>query len=462
MALVLRTVVGRPLTWTEGDDNLTYLEQLVPTPGGVDGELQYNDNGTFSGVPDLTYANSALQATGSFTGSFVGELSGTSSYALTASYALNAPTASYVNLVAGPGITVNGLEITASVRTVNGQLPTNGNIQASLSATKTGDSASFDSSGSGNITASIQDGLVWIIANDATPSWNGQVWIYNSGSVGQWYPIAPLDESASNLLYLRLDGAYPMTGDLDMGASIITNAESVVATTLEGILSSSYVDGPFGANSILSSSYAVSASWSPAGQTFPYTGSAGILGDLAVRGNSSFTATNDGAIKLWNGTNEPSYIQSPFGGLFINNNAIYSSVDGFIRYASNGKTSRVQFEPAGGQIVFFTGPTGTSGSVIAEVDVLRILNNGNIGISNSAPSYRLDVSGSGRYTDGLSVTGSFNVIGTATLTSASVVGDMITNVGDTFATPAVIKIVSLTAAEYSGITPDANTLYVVI
>lgn len=346
MALVLRTVVGRPLTWTEGDDNLTYLEQLVPTPGGVDGELQYNDNGTFSGVPDLTYGNGALQATGSFRGNLDG----------------NASTASFVALT-GLGITVNNLELTASVRTVNGQLPTNGNVQASLSATKTGDSASLVSSGSGDITASIADGLVWIISNnipDVTK--DGDVYIYAAGAVGEWFPVAPLDEAASNLIYLRLDGAYPMTGNLDMGASFITNVDTVSATNLVGILPSNYVDGPFGSNSIISSSYAAFASFVTA---------SGVLGPHGV---SSVLSSSYAVSASW----------APKTPLFP-------------------------------------------------------------------------------YTGSAIITGSLVVIGTATLTSASVVGDMITNVGDIFATPAVIKIVSLTAAEYSGLgTPDANTLYVVI
>jgi hypothetical protein len=77
------------------------------TPGGSVNEFQYNaGGGNFGGASSLTYVSATqIKASGSFTGSFVGNLTGTASYvsgniftnsnpALSASYAL---TASYVN-----------------------------------------------------------------------------------------------------------------------------------------------------------------------------------------------------------------------------------------------------------------------------------------------------------------------------------------------------------------------------
>jgi hypothetical protein len=58
----------------------------ITAPGGLDTYIQYNNSGSFGGVPTLTYDGSTLSATGSFTGSFDGNFIGTSSYALTASY----------------------------------------------------------------------------------------------------------------------------------------------------------------------------------------------------------------------------------------------------------------------------------------------------------------------------------------------------------------------------------------
>jgi hypothetical protein len=68
------------------------------SPGPPTGSIQYNNAGTFGGVPTLTYDGTTLRATGSFTGSFTGlftgsftgNLTGTSSFAsLTNDYTIN-------------------------------------------------------------------------------------------------------------------------------------------------------------------------------------------------------------------------------------------------------------------------------------------------------------------------------------------------------------------------------------
>jgi len=64
------------------------------TPGGNNGEIQYNNNGAFSGVPILTYDGTTLTATGSFSGSLQG----------TASYADNG---GVTGITAGNGISIN-------------------------------------------------------------------------------------------------------------------------------------------------------------------------------------------------------------------------------------------------------------------------------------------------------------------------------------------------------------------
>lgn len=294
MALVLRTVENRPLTWEEGDDNLLYLSNSIvdvsaalPTPGGVDGELQYNDNGAFAGVPDLTYNSGLLQATGSFQGNVDGTAT-TASYVsaadvdgpyglnsvLSASLAQVAQTASYVELAAGPGISVNGLQITASVRSVNGLFPTNGNIQTSLTATKTGLSSSLILSASGDITASLVDGLVWIVAGETGPTSgsNGLVYIYASSSVGAWYPVSPTDQAANDARYLMLTPQSPLAGPLNLGSQNLTNGGTITATSFAG-----------------TASWAVSASWAPATEIFPFTGSATITGSLVVTGSADTT-----------------------------------------------------------------------------------------------------------------------------------------------------------------------------
>ncbi len=87
------------------------------TPGGSNTQIQYNNNGVFGGVPNLTWNGTTLSATGSFTGSFTGSLLGTASYATTASYALNG---GVTQLLAGSNISLS---------------PTNGLGQVTISST---------------------------------------------------------------------------------------------------------------------------------------------------------------------------------------------------------------------------------------------------------------------------------------------------------------------------------------
>jgi hypothetical protein len=202
---------------------------IINTPGpqgppGVNGTL--TDTGSLATTGSNTF-NGNQTVNGSITAtSFTGSLEGTSSWA---NNAKNAQTASYVTFIQGPGIIINGLEITASVQTVNGVYPVDGNITTTLSATITGTSASLVQSSSGAVTGSIQNGLVWIISNDPDPTKNGDTYIFNSGPVGQWYPISSLDTAAADARYLKLDGDNsPMTGDVDMGGNNLIDVGDIL------------------------------------------------------------------------------------------------------------------------------------------------------------------------------------------------------------------------------------------
>jgi len=266
-----------------------FSSSYAETASYTDSALSASYSLTSSYAESASYAIQALNSTFSDTASYAiqalnSTFSDTASYALqalnstladTASYAFLAETSSFVQLIQGPGIIVNGLEITASVQSVNGIFPTNGNISTALTATITGTSASLVVSSSGNVTASLPDGLVWIISNDPTASNNGDSYIFSSGSVGQWYPISTLDVAAADTRYLKLDASNgPMTGNLSMGGYNINNVGTMTGTA-------SY------ALQTLSSSYALSASYAPI-TTFPYTGNAVISGSLIVTGSAEF------------------------------------------------------------------------------------------------------------------------------------------------------------------------------
>lgn len=195
-----------------------------------------------------------VSASGLTSGSFKGNLDGTASFA---------------PILAGPGITVNGMQVTASVRTVNGISPTNGNIAVSLAGVLTGLSSSnyninLIASSSGNITSSFSDGALWVVSAEtgsATSGSNGQVFIYKSGSVGQWLRVAPLDTAAADARYLLLAGGT-MGGAINMGGFNATNAGTWQGTAYTAsFVTASNVYGPYGVSSVVSSSYAVSSSF---------------------------------------------------------------------------------------------------------------------------------------------------------------------------------------------------------
>ena len=159
--------------------------------------------------------------------------SGTSSYALTASYASlaqNAISASYVPLIPGSGININGTQISSRLVTVNGIQPINGNAFISLAGIITGTSASLILSSSGNITSSITSNTLWVISNDPISANNGKIYIFNSNSPGQWYPIAPLDVASADARYLMLGPQSPLTNNLNLGNNNIINVTLMQGT----------------------------------------------------------------------------------------------------------------------------------------------------------------------------------------------------------------------------------------
>lgn len=256
------------LTYSELDGNFVYLDEKI-------------DNNTNTNTGSLLVTASVNNNTITFT---KGD---------TSTFNITVDTGS-IDLSAGPGITVNGLQITASVRSVNGIFPTNGNIQAALTATKTGTSASLVSSGSGAVTASLADGLVWIISGDPTPSNNGDVYIYSSGSVGVWYPVSPLDTAASDARYVKLDGDNtPMTGHLDMGGFDINNVGTMFGTA----------------------SFATSASWAPGGSP------GGLDTEIQFNGGGAFSSSVSFRYKYAN--------QSLEQGEFTQANGLYSHAEGY-------------------------------------------------------------------------------------------------------------------------------------
>lgn len=88
-------------------------------PGGSATQIQYNNAGAFGGVSTLTFDGTTLKATGSFTGSFVGGLTGTASYATQALSASWAPGSSATFPYTGNAVITGSLIVSGSTGTLN-------------------------------------------------------------------------------------------------------------------------------------------------------------------------------------------------------------------------------------------------------------------------------------------------------------------------------------------------------
>jgi hypothetical protein len=208
----------------EGKNSATFLT----TGSGGANQLV---NGGFTFVGGATISGSNFSGTSSWANN--------STQAVSASIANLALTASYVKVsTLGLSNKWNGdvLELTSSLRSVNGIFPdaVTGNVAVALSETYTGTSSSFAAIGAN--TASYSEASIWVISGDPNPSQNGKTYIYNSGSVGQWFEVAPFDQASNDARYLKLDASNdPMQGELSMGGFKITSL-------LDGVLSTDAVN----------------------------------------------------------------------------------------------------------------------------------------------------------------------------------------------------------------------------
>jgi hypothetical protein len=134
--------------------------------------------------------------------------------------------ANFQTIEIGTSGTINGQNILTTANTsqfvtsVNGIFPSSGNVSVSLTAVVTGTSASLASSGSGAITASFSEGLLWVVSQDLTPANNGTVYIFTTSSgAGQWLSVAPLDTAAGDARYVRQQGNGAITGSFTVSGS---------------------------------------------------------------------------------------------------------------------------------------------------------------------------------------------------------------------------------------------------
>jgi hypothetical protein len=193
---------------------------------------------------NATNATNAINAINADTASYVlgTGVNGTVASAITASYVnqlsqnlvvtgsvTGSAGASFQTLNIGTSGTINGNNILTSANTsqfvtsVNGVLPTAGNVTVSLAGVRTGTSSSLIVSSSGVNTGSLTPGILWVISGDPTPENNGDVFIYTTGSApayaGQWLTVAPLDTAAADARYVKQLGDGAITGSFTVSGS---------------------------------------------------------------------------------------------------------------------------------------------------------------------------------------------------------------------------------------------------
>jgi hypothetical protein len=296
------------------------------TPGGLTGQIQYNNAGAFGGVPSLTFDGTTLRATGSFTGSFTGSLFGTSSWAVTASYAISASQAisasyvSYNNIVEYSDLSRNTI---ASVKNVSGVTilkgtpchvtasGTSGNLLGIVPA----DAGNPNLMPAGIIAAQSlnvgDEGIGYIDGfingvNTSTFNSGDEVYVAVGGGYTNIKPtgsaliqslgyVEKVDISNGSGL-INGPGYYLDVPNILSGYTWVGNTSQVatpVSTASFNVLSS--ISSSYALNTV-SASYASTASYVQTAQTasyykvFPYTGSAIISGSLIITGSTSITS----------------------------------------------------------------------------------------------------------------------------------------------------------------------------
>jgi hypothetical protein len=271
------------------------------SPGGSTTQIQYNNAGTFAGVPTLTYSGSLLRATGSFTGSFTGSLQGTSSYALTASYALNAGGGTGTGFpFSGSAIITGSMLISGSGLTVTGSINVTQGITGSLLGTASyattasyalnaGAGSGFPFSGSGVITGSLLisgSGLIVTGSISSTGGFTGSLqgtssWASNAVTAS-YIATASWANNALTASYVN-----PLTQTVIITGSLISSGSNtfIGSQTVTGSLSTSGSNTLIG-NTVLSGSIGISGSSTIQGTT-TMTGSLNITGSTTQIGSNT-------------------------------------------------------------------------------------------------------------------------------------------------------------------------------
>jgi len=329
----------------------------------------------------------------------------------------------------GPGIDINSNYISASlgaglefdenskiqsqVRTVNLQIPTNGNISLSITNTITGPSSSL--SGSPFFLPDTYSprppvsGTIFVVSGDIDANKNGNAYIFVTSSTqpGSWQQIFGFNETTADLRYVRLSS--DTTQNISSSLNITGSVTFLTSSTSDKITFSS-------------SLYWLSGSH---GATTP---GAGVTSGVVILGN-------DGRLYITGaygagGSGTPS---APINSVQFNNNSTFGGDSTLTFTPPTASNSSV---PISSSLLNLLGRETISGSLI-----LRNPANisGSIYIASAwTSSLTLQVIGTSSFTGSLIVSSSFQLIGTGSITGSLIVSSSSNVIGTSRVTGSLI------------------------
>ena len=295
-----------------GSEFATY-GNLLTDLAGTNLVTESNDSLTLASTITGLTSVSATSFTGSFSGSHFGPLTGTASFATNAtsasfaSQAANATTASYVLQAVSASFATSAANATTAsyvLQAVSASFATLAQTANTASFVVTAQTASFVATASFASNASLLDGLdSTIFATTGSNTYRGNQVISGSSTVTGSISLT------GSLGILGAVSASSYTGSLLGTASFATLAQTANTASF---VTSSNVFGPNGANTILSASYALTASFAQNGGTVAnaltfgtglsgsaatFNGSAAV--NVAISGSSTLSSN---VVSKWTGT----------------------------------------------------------------------------------------------------------------------------------------------------------------
>jgi len=461
--------------------SITYIENVFETSSTIysSGSNQFgdasNDTQTLYGTVDILTGPLNVSGSSIFHNGITGSLDGT------ASFADNATSSSFAD-------TSN----TAASAT-------------SASFADNANSASFADIANNSTSASFADTAN--TATTATTATNA-----TSASFADTANTATTADSATSASFA--DNANTATSATSASFADVANTITGTVTSASYAVSSSQAENSTNADSATSASYAVTASYAEnaaGADPFPYTGSAIISGSLAIENSvqNVLSLSNYGNTMLGSVSNT---ITTSNGATIIGNGSQITSGDytlvvgernrskaGVYQFIAGGSDNNLETNSQGYSAIiasYNSNVHNAGGSNLYHAMVLggnSSTANGNLTSTLSDDSSTVNgVRLSSIATKGCSVSSSIGSVAIATSAStvdnvinSAVIGGvgitatadntvyvpnlnvsgsatgLVANTADTYATPDIEQVITLTQAEYDGLTPDDNTLYVI-